>query len=86
MEIFGGEEQFAFNIRTDIPVEELKNAGMVIAVNDGYVEISLNKNKTFRVLEKRKLIIAALNKKLDELVEKKIQATAKDEDTLEKER
>jgi hypothetical protein len=58
---------------------------LTIEAEDGIV-IALNKDKFYRVLAQKDLIVAGLNKKLIELIQKHLEAEARNEMSLEKEK
>ncbi len=74
--IFG---DFTFAISENLDMKE----GLIVDILEGQLVITLNKDKAYRILEKRHLIVAALKKKLDELVEMKVSQLAKAEAEIE---
>lgn len=64
--------------------EKFDEFGLTVEGKGELPIITLNTNQAYRILANRKVIIAGLNKKLDELVETKIGQLAEDEIELEK--
>ena len=74
--------QFVFNVSPahKIPKE---NLGVVIRIENGQVIMDLNKDYAYRIMAQRDLIVAGLNKKLDELIQKHLESKAQEEQGLE---
>jgi len=70
---------FTFAISENLDMKE----ALIVDIQDGQLVITLNKDKAYRILEQRHLIVAALKKKLDELVEMKVSQLAKAEAEIE---
>lgn len=78
-------EKLKTKITTNIkPMRNDKN--IVVDVDSNNINLDINKQWFYQSLKNRKKIIGALNKKLDELVEKEIENKAKKEKKLNKER
>lgn len=64
-------------------VDSPDTKALIVDVKDNVVHIVLNKNKAYRILAHKDLIVAGLNKKLSELIQIKLEALAKKEEKLE---
>lgn len=76
-------EPFTFNIINGFDDIKVNKAGLLIEIINGGVVITMNSQKAYRVLSNKHIIVGALNKKLSELIQLKLEGLAKEEEGLE---
>jgi len=74
-----------FHIIEPKPEDSFQEA-LIVDVSGGKVVITMNGHKAYRLLAQRNLVVAGLNKKLEELVQRKLEQLALQEEQTEKDR
>ena len=77
-------EPFVFNVVDERLQKQIYNAALIVEIVDGQVVITLDKDKAYRVLAKKDIIVAGINKKLSELIQRKLETLAMEEEEKER--